>query len=91
MNDVASETIKWQDIGLQLELKHVDIDTIATEESNVIQNCFRRVFDLWERRCTCPYTWETLIAALETPSVHELSLARNLKQKYLHHSIEQGK
>ena len=86
MDEVASETIQWKDIGLELELKHIDIQKIAIEQNNKIDDCFREMFAQWERRCTSPFTWKTIIEALEAQSVNELCLARDLRTKYL----EQG-
>jgi len=39
------------------------------------------VFKVWRSRVTKPYTWSTIIEALEAPSVDEVRLAQELTTK----------
>ena len=83
MNEVATQTNKWECIALELELSHNDIERIKLEEQGRIQDCFRRVFSKWETKVDPPFTWPVIIRALESPSVTEFRLALELKRKYL--------
>ena len=86
MNDIASVIpAKWRDVGIQLGLKTGILDRIQSQNANcpdACLRCFEQVLTSWEQ-CSCsPYSWKTIIDALKTPSVHELSLAVDLCSKY---------
>ena len=83
MNEVATKTNKWECIALELELSHTDIERIKLEEQGRIQESFTRIFNKWETKVVPPFTWPVIISALESPSVAEYSLARQLRGKYL--------
>ena len=74
------KTVKWREIAAELELS-TEIDHISME-CREIQECFRRVFDRWQRENRRPFNWETIIDVLESPPVSENSLAQQLKEKY---------
>ena len=81
MNEVAIETIKWKEIAIGLEVSSIEIDRISAE-SREIQECFRRVFDRWQRENRRPFKWETIIDVLKSPAVGENTLAQQLKENY---------
>ena len=83
LNEVAAETNKWEEIGLQLDLSHTDIERIKIEEQQRIEACFIKVFNKWETKLTPPFTWPVIISALESPSVAEFRLASQLKARHL--------
>ena len=83
LNEVASQTNKWEEIGLQLHLSHTDIERIKIEEQERIGACFIKVFNKWETQLTPPFTWSVIISALESSSVAEFRLASQLKAKHL--------
>ena len=84
MNDVAVKVSPrlWKNIATQLELNAIEIDRINLEEQGKVHDCFREVFSLWERKAIRPYTWATMIAALEADCVGENRVATELKMKY---------
>ena len=84
MNDVAVKVNprSWKNIATQLELHAIDIDRINQEEQGKVDDRFIEVFSLWERRAIRPYTWATMIAALEADCVGENRVAIELKTKY---------
>ena len=82
LNEVATQTNKWEEIGLQLDFSHTDIEHIKIEEQERIEACFIKVFNKWETKLTPPFTWPVIISALESPSVAEFRLASQLKARY---------
>ena len=84
LNDVAVKVNPrlWKNSATQLELHATDIDCINQEEQGKVDDCFREVFSLWERIAIRPYTWTTVIAALEADCVGENRVAIELKKKY---------
>lgn len=82
MNEVTTNTIKWKEIAIELELSSTEIDRIAMECRDSIQECFRRVFDRWQRDSRRPFTWDTIIAVLESQVVSENTLAQQLREKF---------
>ena len=80
MTDVAAavDPASWKNFAIQLELKITDINRIDQEQRGNIHNCFREVFDLWERIASRPYTWATIIDALHC--VGEIRLATKIKK-----------
>ena len=82
MDEVAIETNKWESIALRLELTHTEIEKIKLEEGGKIDNCFRKIFSKWETKVVPPFTWPVIISALESPSVGEIRLARELRIRH---------
>ena len=84
LNEVATQTNKWEPIALQLDLSHTDIERIKMEEQGrTVDACFIKVFNKWETKLTPPFTWPVIISALESPSVAEFRLASQLKARHL--------
>jgi hypothetical protein len=83
LNEVATQTNKWEEIGLQLDLTHTDIERIKMEEQDRIEACFIKIFNKWETKATPPFTWPVIISSLESPSVAEFRLASQLKARHL--------
>ena len=82
MNEVAAEIpVKWRDIGLQLGLKKSVLDGLGQGDTNHTQ--YSNVFTLWRNQNSTkyPYTWRTLLHALNTPAVGERKLANDIKKK----------
>ena len=53
---------------------------MASNPNDPLQ-CFTSVFQVWKSRATRPYTWSTVIEALESPAVNEMRLAQELRKK----------
>ncbi len=79
---VSVHTDEWRSIAVCFELSYTDIERISIECNNIIEDCFRRVFSKWERQRTVPYTWDTIVKALESPSMGEIRLAAEIRKKY---------
>lgn len=82
--DIIPETSKWKDIAKNLEISYSEIECISKESHNGthIEECFRKVFGVWEKHCKPPYTWDTIVRVLESPNVDEKNLATKIRNKY---------
>ena len=82
MNEVASKIpSKWRDIGLQLGLDLSVLEEIASSGDTNL--CYINVFSRWKNQnsTTHPYTWSTIVQALQAPAVGEERLADKIKNK----------
>ena len=85
MNDVAAKLSarEWKAFAVQLGLKYECIRKIQNENTGNTPNMFMEVFHEWSIQRTTPYTWETVINALSSPSLKEIRLAKTLSEKYI--------
>ena len=82
MNEVASKvSAKWKEISIQLGLTPSDQESFMASTPNDPIQCFTSVFRVWKNQETRPYTWSTVIKALESPAVDEMRLAQELRTK----------
>ena len=90
MNDVAAVIpSKWRLVGVQLKLPNGTLDEIQAQNAGRPDQCilsFEQVFAKWRSLGTSPYTWMTMINALRSPAVGEVTLANKLNTK-MHVSI----
>ena len=86
MNDVAIISAKWRLVGVQLKLPNGTLDEIQDQNAGRPDQCilsfFEQVCARWRSLGTSPYTWKTLINALRSPAVGEVTLANELNVKY---------
>ena len=83
LNEVAAEIpTLWREIGLELGLADHHLDCIETEQNRKQIRCFGEVLRSWREQQTAPYTWETIIRALQTKAVGQYKLAQTLKKKF---------
>ena len=83
LNEVAAEIpTLWREMGLELGLSHHHLDCIETEQNRKQIRCFGEVLRSWREQQTAPYTWETIIQALQTKAVSQYKLAQILKKKF---------
>ena len=75
--DVSS---KWYNIGLQLNLQPGDLDNIKLTEHVDVRSCLCEMLKLWLKRGHP--TWQLLVEGLNSRSVSEMELAKQLKKKY---------
>ena len=79
MNEVAANIpSKWQEVGIALKVSDGDLAGFAQSDCN---KCFISVFTTWKNRQTSPYTWQTVVKALQSPVVGENKLATNIISK----------
>ena len=84
MNEVAAEIpSKWRVVGLRLGLDQGILDGIASISSGDTNLCYINVFSRWKNQnsTTYPYTWSTIVWALQAPAVGESRLAEKIKNK----------
>lgn len=75
---------KWRLIGVQLELPTYvlnDIQSQVAREPDSNMHAFELILEKWKTLQTSPYTWHTLIEALESPAVGEMEVAADLRKK----------
>ena len=83
LNEVAAEIpTLWKEMGLELGLSLRHLDCIETEQNKKQIRCFGEVLTSWREQQTAPYTWETIIRALQTKAVNQYKLAWILKKKF---------
>ncbi|KAL5483958.1 hypothetical protein EMCRGX_G020379 [Ephydatia muelleri] len=86
MNDVGAVIpAKWRLVGVQLDLPTETLDSIQARNAGRPNWCihsFEQVFTEWKGQGTRPYTWETIINALRTPTVGELVLADDVLNRH---------
>ena len=82
-NEVATKTNQWKAIALEPHITMNDINRIAVESGGNIKECFRRVFTKWQRAVHPPFTWDTIITALQAEAVSEHYLAQQLQEKHI--------
>ena len=82
INEIASKvSAKWKEISIQLGLSLNDQKYFMELTLGDPKHCLTFVFTVWKSRATRPYTWSTVIQALEAPAVDEMRLAQELRTK----------
>ena len=78
MSRVAAKTkVKWFQVGIQLNIDLATLNAYETQSSDVMR-CYTNVFAEWKRAGEPPYTWATIIEALESDAVSERDTASNV-------------
>ena len=72
---------QWQKVAVQLELSRGEIRAIQKEEDDSFCR-FMAVMDRWETSLSKPFTWATLVTALQSLSVNETRLAEELTREF---------
>jgi hypothetical protein len=72
---------KWKKVAVQLELSRGEIKAIQKDEDDSFDR-FMAVMDHWKQSLSKPFTWATLVSALQSPSVNETRLADELKHEF---------
>ena len=73
---------KWKIVGLKLKISLQQLNSIDEKYKQAIL-CYAEVFQLWQNKGDPSFTWSTIIAVLQAPSVGEAQLATEL-QEWLH-------
>ena len=60
---------KWYEIGLALNLKQRDLQSIEWEKKFHPVGCLREVISLWLKRASPPSTWSSLVEVLRQPEL----------------------
>ena len=88
MNEVAAKIpSKWRDIGLQLGVDQGALKEIAAISPGDTNLCYTNVFTRWKNQnsMTHPYTWSTIVHALQTRAVGEERLAYEIRNNLTGH------
>lgn len=70
-------------IGINLKIDNSKLNAIKALHHGDPLECFIEIINEWKNGATRPYTWETIIDVLESNSVREMNLARDIREKYL--------
>ena len=81
MEQVAAKIpAKWRRVGIALNLNQSDLDCLPVLDCH---QCFINIFTTWKNQETSPYTWLTVLDALNTKQVGETHLAKEITSKLL--------
>ena len=84
LNEIAAEIpSKWRDMGQQLGLDHGVLEKIASISPKDTNLCYSNVFTIWKNQNSTkhPYTWSTVVQALNANAVGEKRLASKITNK----------
>ena len=73
---------KWDAVAIELDLPMATIDAIEERRHGNPRRCFSAIFDHWQRNPQRPFCWDTVVKVLQSPSVNEPVLARNISQQF---------
>ena len=75
---------KWEDVAIELDLPMATIRVTERERQGNSKRCFAEVFDHWQKNPTPqqPFCWDTVVKVLQSPSVNEPVLARDISQQF---------
>lgn len=85
MNEVAAVIPgSWMVVGQQLGLEQGILNGIALNNPGNANHCYSHVFTRWKNQNSTahPYTWSTILQALESPAVLQKALASTIMQRY---------
>ena len=72
--------LKWRNIGLRLNMKSHELDTISKEAGDDIGEKFTKMVE-FRLKMTEPCTWKILYEVLKNPTVNMPHVAKELIQK----------
>ena len=81
LNQIASKAkdmwhIAQHIVGIELDIDDHELNAIV--HANPVQ-CYLKVFELWKKKGTPPFTWTTILDALRSPAVGVNDLARGVE------------
>ena len=86
MNELSIVVDKWFEIGIQLEIKPHILKAFEQQHSKDPRRCLSEMLQYWLDGKACEASrvnWETIIEALESPSIGEAAFANLLRQNIL--------
>ena len=69
---------KWKWVGLQLDIPAPTLNSLEIEKKDP-KDRYLSIFSEWRKSLSPPYTWETIIEALQSPCVGRQDLASSLR------------
>ena len=70
---------EWYNVGLELGLHASTLDSIYAKYSGDPSQCFRHVLKEWLKGVNPPPTWQAMINALESPTVAQYQVAKQIR------------
>ena len=85
MNDVAAKARdKWLMVGTMLGIDSSVLYSFRDQYNADPMACYLAVFHHWKTSIDClPYTWDTIVEALESAVVHRRDIGVAIREKYL--------
>ena len=72
---------KWKTLGVFLKIPTGRLDTIEADYHNT-QDRLQEMLKVWLKQVQPPPTWVSIINALDSDSLEEQQLAKELREKY---------
>ena len=72
---------KWKTLGIFLKIQTGILDTIEADHHNT-QDRLQEMLQVWLKQVDPPPTWASIINALDSDSLKEQRLAKELREKY---------
>ena len=70
---------KWYDIGLSLLVCRSVLDNLKHNQDDDLTKVLK-VLNYWKDTQSSPFTWETVITAMESPNLHNIAKADEIRQ-----------
>ena len=70
---------QWYDIGLSLQVCHNVLDDLKQSEDDD-ETKLKKVMNIWEDTKSSSTTWETMITAMESPTINNKEIADYIRQ-----------
>ena len=72
---------KWKTLGIFLKIPTGRLDNIEAKHHDP-EDCLREMLQVWLKQVQPPPTWASIIKALNSDSLEEQQLAKELREKY---------
>ena len=72
---------KWKTLGVFLKIPTGRLDNIEAKHHDP-EDCLREMLQVWLKQMHTPPTWASIINALDSDSLEEQRLAKELREKY---------
>ena len=74
---------KWYNIGIQLGIDVTDLDVIRDRNMKNADECITEMIVNWLRKASHPPTWNSIVKALQSPTVNLMQMAETIEQSDL--------
>ena len=72
---------KWKTLGIFLKIQTGRLDNIEAKHHDP-EDCLREMLQVWLKQVHPPPTWASIINALDSDSLEEQRLVKELREKY---------
>jgi hypothetical protein len=83
INELNTVVLKWLEIGIQLGIEFRILKSFELQHNKDPRRCLSEMLQYWLDGKACERSrvnWETIIEALESPSINEEAVARQLRE-----------